>query len=136
MRFHLLIILATFLSANLSSCNRVQEIDYRECLEGEWRLKNAGDLQRYFMDSKTFVLKDATLKFNSDGTIATKLKKADGSDWLPTESGTWDMPKEAGSILIKSDKGPFNDRLTIEFGDERTFYITSNDIVFHFIKIR
>ena len=126
--------LVVFIAGFISSCGNSLAINYRESIVGEWQLKNAGELQRYFRDEKEFVLKNATMVFNNNGTMETRLLKSDKKSWI-RQSGEWDMPKEGGLIWIKADKGPLDEKLLIEFADERTFYITSNDLIFQFVKM-
>jgi len=123
------------LSFLVSACGSDdQSINYRISIVGEWQLKNAGDLQRYFRGQKDFVLKDATMIFKDNGSLTTRLQSSDKKSWIVNE-GKWKMPEEAGYITIEATDGPFDDHLPIEFADERTFYITSNDLIFHFVKM-
>lgn len=118
----------------LTSCGGEDTINYREKIIGKWELKNEGDLQVYYTD-KPFVLKNASMEFFDNGTIETTLLSSRDKKTLLVQTGTWDMPIEGGTLTIKSDNSPFHDGLLIEFTDERTFYITLNDLEYQFVKL-
>ena len=110
-------------------------IDFREKIEGVWQLTNMGELQQFYpADEINFILKDAQLSFSSDGTLESKLMSNDKKTWI-SEKGTWSMPKEGGVIRLKNQGGLFNDKLIIEFFDERTFQIVSNELSFLFVQL-
>ena len=110
-------------------------IDFREKIEGVWQLTNMGELQQFYPANEiNFILKDAQLSFSSDGTLESKLMSNDKKTWI-LEKGTWSMPKEGGVIRLKNQGGLFNDKLIIEFFDERTFQIVSNELSFLFVKL-
>lgn len=129
-KFSFLILCATLFTA----CGGEETVNYREKIIGEWELKNEGDLQVFFKN-KPFILKKASMLFNEDGTIETKaLSSRDKKTWL-VQTGTWDMPESGGTLTIKSDDTPFHDGMLIEFTDERTFYITLNELEYQFVKL-
>lgn len=130
------------ISILFSSCGDNDLTNYKEKLIGEWELKNVGDLQVFYRDSP-FLLKNARMFFNKNGVLETRmLSNRDKKTWI-IESATWSVTQSKNSTLtrlgetlsIKSDNGPFNDDMTIEFTDERTFYITLNELEYQFIKI-
>lgn len=131
------ILIFAFTAFLFTSCGE-KTIDYSDWIVGDWVLKNAGELQRYLPPEtkvkRTFLLKNATISFKSNGTVNTKLMKLDKKNWIE-QTGTWEMPERGGAVSIKSDKGPFDDKLEIEFPDERTFYLKSNQLVYHFVKL-
>lgn len=118
----------------LSSCNNNQETDYSEKILGEWQLKNTGDLEMHYKE-RPFLLKDATMKFNDDGSIETRmLSSRDKKTWI-TQTGTWTMPVNGELLSIKANNSPFDDNLEIAFTDERTFYLLSNELEYQFVKL-
>ena len=124
-----------FLIATLFISCADESVDYREKIEGVWQLKNMGELQQFYPANEIdFILKDAQLSFASDGTLESKLMAKDNVTWI-TEKGTWSMPKEGGVIRLENQGGLFNDQLIIEFFDERTFQIVSNELPFVFVKL-
>lgn len=136
----LLLLLA--ISTLFSSCGDNDLTNYQEKLIGEWELKNIGDLQAFYKNS-SFLLKNATMVFSKNGVLETRmLSNRDKKTWI-IESATWSVTQSKNSMLsrvgeilsIKSDDGPFNDDMAIEFTDERTFYITLNQLEYQFIKI-
>lgn len=132
-KFKLLFILfSTFLL--ISSCGGDYTINYREKIIGKWELKNEGDLQVYYTN-KPFILKEASMEFWDNGKIETTMLSSRDKKTLLVQTGTWTMPNEGGTLTIKSDESPFHDGLLIEFTDERTFYITLNDLVYQFVKV-
>lgn len=117
-----------------AACGGEDTVNYREKIIGEWELKNEGELQAHFKN-KAFVLKKATMKFDENGVLETKmLSSRDKKTWL-VQTGTWDMPEAGGTLTIKADDTPFFDGVVIEFTDERTFYITLNELVYQFVKL-
>lgn len=144
--FSKLLLIFTLLTATsllFSSCGSDVELtNYKEKLIGEWELKNVGDLQMFYQN-RPFLLKNATMIFNSNGTLQTKtLSSSNSKTWI-VEEATWSVTQssrkllnQTGEILsINSDTGPFNDNIAIEFTDERTFYLTLNDLEYQFVKI-
>lgn len=109
-------------------------IDYREKIIGTWELKNVGDLQNFY-HGKSFLLKNASLIFDDNGTLETKIRSSKNANTWISEKGTWSMPKEGEVLSLKSDNGPFDDDLEIFFTDERTFHIILNDLEYIFIKL-
>ena len=109
-------------------------IDYREKIIGKWELKNVGDLQN-FHHQKSYLLKNATLVFNDNGTLETKMRSSKAEKTWISENGTWSMPREGKVLSLKSETGPFKDNLEIFFTDERTFHIILNDLEYIFIKV-
>lgn len=135
------LLLLTF-STLFSSCGNNDLTNYKEKLIGEWELKNVGDLQAFYRNSP-FLLKNATMIFSKNGVLETRmLSNRDKKLWI-VENATWSVTQSKNSTLtkigevlsIKSDDGPFNDDMLIEFTDERTFYITLNELEYQFIKI-
>ena len=130
MRLYIFFFIALF----FVSCGD-DSVDYREKIEGVWQLTNMGELQQFYPSKEIdFILKDAQLSFSSDGTLESKLLSKDKKTWI-TEEGTWSMPKEGGVIRLENQGGLFNDQLIIEFFDERTFQIVSNELSFLFVKL-
>ncbi len=130
--FHFLLMLCCV--ALFSSCGGEDTINYREKIIGEWELKNVGDLEAKFRN-KPFLLKGASMVFDDDGTIKTSMMSSkDTKIWL-TDTGTWSMPTTGEFLTIKADNSPFDDALIIEFTDERTFWITLNELQYQFVKI-
>ena len=122
----------------ITSCgNNDEDIDYRSWIVGEWGLKNSGELERYLKNKteRPYLFKNATILFAADGSIETKLMKLDKKSWI-THTGRWEMPKRGKLLSIKSDTGPLRDQLKIDFPDERTFYIRSNGLLYHFVKLK
>jgi hypothetical protein len=118
-----------------SSCGQDDTINYRDRLIGEWELKNVGELQAFFRN-KPFMLKNATMRFDNNGTIETQmLSSRDKKTWI-TQTGTWSMPRTGDYLTIKSDNSPFNDVLDIYFTDanERMFSIMLNELEYQFAK--
>ncbi len=135
MRLTFKLLIFTFLALSFSACSGDDVIDYRETIVGTWELKNTGELQRYLDDDdRPFILNNATMIFDDDGNLTTRLKRLNRKSWIE-EKATWEMPAEGEIITIKSEKGPFDDKLEIDFPDERTFYIKSNRLLYHFIKL-
>ena len=128
------ILLFAFTLLFFTSCGGDKSIDYTEWVVGSWELKNAGELQRFLPSQNSYLLKNATISFAEDGTISAKLMKLDKRSWIEYD-GTWEMPEKGEKINIKSNDGPFNDKLEIEFPDERTFFIKSNQLIYHFVKL-
>lgn len=140
----LLLIFTLFLTTSLlfSSCgNDLELTNYKEKLVGEWELKNVGDLQMFYQD-RPFLLKNATMMFNSNGTLQTKMLSSSNSKTWIVEEATWSVTQSSRKTLnqreiltIDSDMGPFDDKIAIEFTDERTFYLMLNDLEYQFVKI-
>lgn len=126
-----------------TSCggDETEYTNYAERLVGSWELKNIGDLQVAYRN-KPFMLKNATMIFEDDGSLETRMLSArDGKTWI-TESATWEVTQRpittrftGETLTIKSDNGPFNDKIFIEFTDERTFYLVLNELQYQFVKL-
>jgi len=132
-----------FITLLFFSCgNDLELTNYKEKLVGEWELKNVGDLQMFYQD-RPFLLKNATMLFNSNGTLQTKMLSSSNSKTWIVEEATWSVTQSSrktlnkvGEILtIDSDTGPFDDNISIEFTDERTFYLILNDLEYQFVKL-
>jgi hypothetical protein len=140
----LLLIFTLFVTTSLlfSSCgNDLELTNYKEKLIGEWELKNVGDLQMFYQN-RPFLLKNATMLFNSNGTLQTKMLSSSNSKTWIVEEATWSVTQSSRKTLnqreiltIDSDMGPFDDNIAIEFTDERTFYLMLNDLEYQFVKI-
>lgn len=134
-----LLITSSFL---FSSCGGDSELtNYKEKLIGEWELKNVGDLQMFYQD-RPFSLKNASMLFNSNGTLQTRMQSSSNSKTWIVEEATWSVTQSSiktssrtgETLTIDSDTGPFDDNISIEFTDERTFYIMLNDLEYQFVK--
>lgn len=132
-----------FITLLFFSCgNDLELTNYKEKLVGEWELKNVGDLQMFYQD-RPFLLKNATMLFNSNGTLQTKMLSSSNSKTWIVEEATWSVTQSSrktlnkvGEILtIDSDTGPFDDNISIEFTDERTFNLILNDLKYQFVKL-
>lgn len=134
MKHSILFLLLTSILLFFVACGNDGLPDYREEIVGEWRLKNAGELQRYLKGDRDYLLKNASITFKDDGTVDTQIMLSDNQKWF-NQTGTWEMPKEGKLLTLKSDSGPFDDELKIDFTDERTFYLTSNGLAYQFIKL-
>ncbi|WMX13914.1 MULTISPECIES: hypothetical protein [unclassified Aureispira] len=139
----LLVFLSLATCSFFSSCgNDLDLTNYKEKLIGEWELKNVGDLQMFYQN-RPFLLKNASMTFNSNGTLQTKMQSSSNSTTWIVEEATWSVTQSSRKVLnnvgetltIKSNTGPFDDNIAIEFTDERTFYLTLNDLEYQFIKI-
>ncbi|CAA6807929.1 MAG: Unknown protein [uncultured Aureispira sp.] len=137
-----LITLFAVTSLLFPSCGGDSELtNYKEKLIGEWELKNVGDLQMFYIN-RPFLLKNATMTFQSNGTLQTKMQSSSNSKTWIAEEATWsvtqssrkELNKIGETLTIDSDTGPFNDKIAIEFIDERTFYLTLNDLEYQFVK--
>jgi hypothetical protein len=123
------------------SCGDNELTNYKEKLVGEWELKNVGDLQIFYQD-KPFFLKNATMLFNSNGTLQTRMQSSENTKTWIVEEATWSVTQSSiktlnrigETLTIDSDVGPFNDNISIEFTDERTFYIMLNELEYKFVK--
>lgn len=131
------------ISLFLSSCGNDNDLtNYKEKLIGEWELKNVGDLQIFYQD-RPFLLKNAKMTFRSNGTLETQMQSNNNSKTWIVEEATWSvtqsslktLSKIGETLTIKSDTGPFDDNISIEFTDERTFYLLLNDLEYQFVKI-
>ena len=132
-----------FCLLGLSSCgDGIEMTNYEELLVGTWQLNNAGDLQPFYNDSP-FILREAQMVFEDDGTLETRLlSKRDNKTWI-TETGTWSVTQSPitdqlilnETITITADNGPFDDPFYISFEDERTFYLQLNELEYQFIKV-
>lgn len=140
--FSLVLLLLIATTTLFSSCGDSNLTNYKEKLIGEWELKNVGDLQTHYK-KRPFLLKNATLKFNSNGTLESRmLSNRDKKTWI-TETATWTVTQSSNNSLaqisetlsIKADKSPFKDDIYIEFTDERTFYISLNELLYQFVKL-
>ncbi len=116
--------------------------NYHERLIGEWQLSNPGDLQPFY-NNKPFMLKSATMVFSNDGVLETRiLNSKDQKTWI-IHKGTWSVTQSSNantlvkneSLTIKADDGPFDDYLYISFIDERTFFISINELEYEFVKL-
>lgn len=118
----------------ISSCGGNQQVDYSEVIVGEWRLKNAGELQRYLPAERGYLLKNAAIVFHEDGTVEAQLMKSQNQEWF-TQKGTWEIAEDGTTITIDADGVAFDDELPISFPNERAFYLTSNQLIYHFVKL-
>lgn len=135
MKATLTLIFTLFLLLFITSCGNKQQIDYSEVLVGEWRLKNAGELQRYLKGKRNYLLKNAAMVFKDDGTVETQLMLTSNQEWSK-QMGTWEVAEDGTSLSLTSDNGPFDENdLKIEFPNERVFYLTSNKLIYHFVKL-
>lgn len=140
-KLHLILIACLLLSSLFSSCGDSELTNYKEKIIGEWELKNVGDLQASYKN-KPFLLKNATMLFNKNGTLETRmLSSRDKKTWI-TNTGTWSVTQSQNinqlaseTLTLKSDDGPFHDDVSIVFTDERTFYISLNELEYQFVKI-
>jgi|VirMetMinimDraft_7_1064189.scaffolds.fasta_scaffold114416_1 hypothetical protein len=143
-KFLLIFTLLATTSLLFFSCgNDLELTNYQEKLIGEWELKNVGELQMLYQD-RPFLLKNATMLFNSNGTLQTKMQSSSNSKTMIVEEATWSVTqssirktvnKVGETLTIDSDTGPFNDRISIEFTNERTFFLILNDLTYQFVKI-
>ena len=137
----LIFTLLTATSLLFFSCGDNELTNYKDKLIGEWELKNVGDLQIFYQE-QPFSLKNATMLFNSNGTLETRMQSNSNSKTWIVEEATWSVTQskintlnKVGEILsIDSDMGPFDDKIAIEFTDERTFYLILNDLEYQFVK--
>ena len=135
-------LLATTSLLFFSCGNDLELTNYKEKLIGEWELKNVGDLQMFYQD-RPFLLKNATMLFNSNGTLQTQMQSSSNSKTLIVEEATGKVTQSSikklnnigETLTIDSDMGPFDDNIAIEFTDERTFYLVLNDLRYQFVKI-
>jgi hypothetical protein len=118
----------------LTSCGGEKTTDYTVWLEGDWALKNAGELERILPDRRSYLLVGAQISFAGDGTLTSTMMQLDKKTEIK-QTGTWEMPTTGEKITIKSNNGPFDDELKIDFPDERTFFIRSNQLFYHFVKL-
>jgi len=141
-KFLFLCTLLSLTSLLFSSCGGDSELtNYKEKLIGEWELKNVGDLQMFYIN-RPFLLKNATMTFNSNGTLQTKMQSSSNAKTWIAEEATWSVTQSSNQTLntvgetltIDSDTGPFDDKIAILFTDERTFYLTLNDLEYQFVK--
>ena len=128
--YHLCFLVCAFL---FIGCGGEDTVDYSEKIIGEWQLKNTGDLQIAYTE-RPFKLKDATMVFNADGTIETRLLSTRNSNTWLTQSGVWEMPINGEIITVKSDDTPFDEPLSIYFSNEQTFEIEHNGLIYVFVK--
>ncbi|MBL4650498.1 MAG: hypothetical protein JKY03_12270 [Aureispira sp.] len=145
LNFSKLLLICTFFAATsllFFSCGGDNELtNYKEKLIGEWELKNVGDLQMFYID-RPFLLKNATMLFNSNGTLQTKMQSSSNSKTWIVEEATWSVSQSSiktlnkigETLTIDSDTGPFDDNVSIEFTDERTFYLMLNNLEYQFVK--
>jgi len=142
-KFLLIFTLFALASLFFFSCSNDADLtNYKEKLIGEWELKNVGDLQ-IFYQNRPFLLKDANMVFNSDGTLQTKIQSSSNSNTWIVEEATWSVTQSSiktlnkigETLTIDSEMGPFDDNIAIEFTDERTFYLILNDLEYQFVKI-
>jgi hypothetical protein len=142
-KFLLIFTLLATTSLLFFSCgNDLELTTYKEKLIGEWELKNVGELQMFYQD-RPFLLKNATMLFNSNGTLQTKMQSSSNSKTLIVEEATWAVTQSnikklnnmGETLTIDSDTGPFDDNISIKFTDERTFYLVLNDLRYHFVKL-
>jgi hypothetical protein len=135
MKATLTLVFTLFLLLFMTSCGNNQKIDYNEVLVGEWRLKNAGELQRYLKGKRNYLLKNAAMIFKEDGIVETQLMLTSNQEWSK-QTGTWEVAEDGTSLSLTSDNGPFDENnLKIEFPNERVFYLTSNKLIYHFVKL-
>ena len=135
-------LLATTSLLFFSCGNDLELTNYKEKLIGEWELKNVGDLQMFYQD-RPFLLKNATMLFNSNGTLQTQMQSSSNSKTLIVEEATGKVTQSSikklnnigETLTIDSDMGPLDDNIAIEFTDERTFYLVLNDLRYQFVKI-
>lgn len=127
---------------SLQSCGSDELTNYHDRLIGEWKLSNSGELQPFYND-KPFILKSATITFNDDGTVETRIiNSKDIKTWI-VNKGTWSVTQSSTdnklvkneTLTIKSDTGPFDDEMYISFVDERTFFIAINELEYEFVKL-
>lgn len=131
---HFTIFWIAFCILNLFASCSDDSIDYREKIIGKWELKNVGELQPFYTDY-SFILKNAEMEFNSNGSVTTFLFSASNEKKLISQTAEWIMPKSGGNIKFISDNGPFQDVLKIDFLDERTFMLGLNGIQYVFVKV-
>mgnify|MGYP000067766256 CR=1 FL=1 len=137
----LIFTLLTTTSLLFFSCGDNELTKYKEKIIGEWELKNVGDLQMFYQD-RPFSLKNATMLFNSNGTLQTRMQSSSNSKTWIVEEATWSVTqssiktlnKVGETLSIDSDTGPFDDNISIEFTDERTFYLMLNNLEYQFVK--
>lgn len=151
-----------FLALSLSSCGGDGEPSTREKLIGSWLINNAGALQPY-VELKphlaTLPVKNSIMEILDDGTVIGTIHQIkqtyEGTDTLivlRSWKGTWSLSKDNNYLNIKgiSDTSTvqhpisrqkreivtvFDNPLFIEFKDEQTLILTSQEIPFLFKKI-
>jgi hypothetical protein len=123
----------TLLVLGLSSCFNSEGINYKKEIKGVWVLTNIADLQVHFKKAP-FSLSNASLEFQSDGTLIARLTNKELTGQLPPQEGEWEMPINGKRLIIRSDSSLFNDELKIAFKHERMFYLYSNGATFRFEK--
>jgi hypothetical protein len=81
--------------------------------------------------------------FNDDGTLETRIMDGNNNKQWIVDKGTWSVTQSSNAnklvknetITIKSDTGPFYDAMYISFIDERTFFISINELEYEFVKL-
>jgi len=115
----------------ISSCGK-KSIDYKEKLEGIWQLSNVPEVLKVSGDDIAYnadALRTATIAFESGGKLITNVNKI-------TQKGSWSVSDDGSVLMLKAEGLRFDEKLALNFENERTISIKNNGKKFVFKKVK
>jgi hypothetical protein len=113
------------------SCGK-KSIDYNEKLQGIWQLSNVPEVLKVSGDDISYnadELRTATIAFESGNKLITNVNKI-------TQKGSWLVSDDGSVIMLKAEGLRFDEKMALNFENERTISIKNNGKKFVFKKVK
>lgn len=120
-----------FIAALLFSCGK-KSIDYKEKLQGIWQLSNVPEVLKVSGDDISYnadELRTATIALEPGNKLITNVNKI-------TQKGSWSVSDDGSVLMLKAEGLKFDEKLALNFENERTITIKNNGKKFVFKKVK